>query len=175
MTAATDNTDEQRHRQPRLRRPAVELDATQNPGLTLSTTDPDGTTAFTYAWRHVTTTAGNTNCSSNCIFGGATATVDARQARRHDPDRDRHDLHAPDRDRPAGGAASDDQLHHQQARQHRADGDGDRWTRVRDVRHGRRRRSAGTATDPQTTATPPQTLTYQWTQVDGAGVPLPVE
>src|SRR4029078_824340 len=48
----------------------VTLDGTANPANTLFTSDADGTAGFTYAWRQVTSSGGNTNCSTNCIFGG---------------------------------------------------------------------------------------------------------
>ena len=71
------------------------------------------------------------------------------------------------------GGRDDDQLQAEPAREHRADGQA---TGAR-VRHAGTAAVAltGTATDPQTTATPAQSLTHQWTQVDGAGVLLPVE
>ena len=43
----------------------VELDATQNPDKTTSTTDPDGTTTFTYAWRQVTASGGTARRAAN--------------------------------------------------------------------------------------------------------------
>src|SRR5262249_22977320 len=57
----------------------VTLDATQNLAQTASTLDPDGG-PLTYQWRQVTQSGGSTNCSSHCIFGGATATSTSAQA-----------------------------------------------------------------------------------------------
>ncbi len=151
---------------------SVELDATQNPAKTLSTTDPDGTTAFTYAWRHVTATGGNTNCSSNCIFGGSTATSSLAKPVVTIPTGTGSVFMRLTVTDAAGGAAATINFTITKlantAPTVTATG-GPAFVTVGTPAVA----ISGTATDPETSAAFPQTLTYEWTQVDGAGVLLP--
>jgi hypothetical protein len=150
---------------------SVTFDATQNPAQTASTTDPDGTTTFTYAWRQVTTSGGNTNCSSNCIFGGATATSSLAQAVGTMPSTGQVFMRLTVTDQ-FGLAASTINFTLNNAGANTAPtvtATGPAFVTVGTTGVA----LTGTRSDPQTSATPPQTLTSLWTQVDGAGNPLP--
>jgi len=151
---------------------SVELDATQNPAKTLSTSDPDGTTGFTYAWRHVTTTGGNTNCTTNCIFGGATATSSAAKPVVTIPTGTGSIFMRITVTDQAGGAATTINFTITKlantAPTVTATG-GPAFVTVGTPAVA----ISGTATDPETAAAFPQTLTYLWTQVDAGGVLLP--
>jgi hypothetical protein len=150
----------------------VELDATQNPARTLSTVDPDGTTGFTYQWRHVTSSGGNTNCSSNCIFGGSTATSTAAKPVVTMPNTAQVFMRLTVTDQLGLAATTINfTLNRLTNTAPTVNATGPAF-----VAEGATGVAlTGTATDPQTTATPPQALTYQWTQVDGSGAPLPVD
>ena len=152
----------------------VTLDPTQNPAQNASTTDPDGTTSFTYTWSQRTTFNGGTQCSSGCIFaGGAGSTTTAQ----------------PVITIPAGSTAlaiflrltvTDQfgtsatainfQINRAAVSQAlptvTASGPALKLT-------GETVNLTGTATDPQTSATPPQVLSYNWVQVDGSNNPVP--
>ncbi len=151
---------------------AVTLDGTQNPAQSASTTDPDGTNTFTYAWRQVTTSGGNTNCSTSCIFSGGSATSSLAMPTFTMPNTAQLFLRLTVTD-PFGGASATTNFTINKtttantAPTVTASGppfanQGDTGVQL-----------TGTATDPQTSATPAQTLTYQWTQVDSSGNPLP--
>ena len=80
---ARDQQHDQRHdRQPDLHGPGGHARRDAEPGAErVDRPTPTARPAFTYLWRNVTTSGGNTNCSTNCIFGGTTAHVDAAPSR----------------------------------------------------------------------------------------------
>ena len=149
---------------------SVTLDGTKNPAGTVLTTDPDGGTAFTYAWRHVTASAGNTNCSSNCIFGGATATSSAAQPTVTIPTGTGTifmRLTVTDQGGTAAAVINFTINKLNNASPVVTANGGPAFVTVGTTGVA----ISGTATDADTN--PAQTLTYQWTQVDAGGTLLP--
>jgi large repetitive protein len=151
----------------------IKLDATQNPAQTLSTTDPDGTTAFTYLWTNVTTSTGTTACSSNCIFGGAVATSTSAQPTFNLPTVGGPQFFMRLVVTDQGGTAATAVTFsiNRSATANTAPtvtATGPAFVTVGTTGVA----LTGTRTDPQTSASPAQTLTSLWTQVDNLGNPL---
>jgi hypothetical protein len=147
----------------------VELDATANPANNATTTDPDGTTTFTYAWRQVTAFGGNTNCSSGCVFGGSATSALAKPTFTM-PNTAQIYLRLTVTDQ-FGAAAStiNFRINRVTNTAPTASATGPAFATIGDLAVA----LTGTASDPQTSASPAQTLTYLWEQVDGTGTVVP--
>ena len=113
---------------------------------------------------------GSTQCTSNCIFGGTTRPFDAGPAGLHDPAGHRPGLHAADRDRPGWRAGT---VINFALNQLANTAPTVTATGVRRSSTSIQRASASRYSAPHADTNPTQTLTYQWTQVDGSGNPLP--
>ena len=152
----------------------IQLDATQNPDLSLSTVDADGGTTFTYLWTNVTTSTGSTACSTNCIFGGSTATSTLAKPVFNLPSVGGPQFFMRLVVTDSLGGASTATTFSINRLANTAPTVGATGPSFA-VQGSTGVTLTGTATDPQTSASPAQSLSFVWTQVDAAGVLLPVD